>query len=356
MGRVEFDRVGKRFADTAAVTDFSLAVEDGELITVLGPSGCGKSTLLRLTAGLESLTQGTIHLAGRRIDGLPPQQRDVAMVFQNYALYPHMNVRRNIEFPLRMRGMARAERRQHAENVASLLELSHLLERRPGQLSGGQRQRVALARALVREPALFLLDEPLSNLDARLRHGVRQYIRNVQRQLRVTTLYVTHDQTEAMTLGDRIVVMDQGRIQQVDSPVAMYERPGNTFVAGFIGTPPMSLLPADYAAGTLRIADQSLPAPAALRTSLGAGARHLTIGIRPEAFVAAGPDSSGLIARLDHATSEILGSETLVRGTIGATRVTVRLLGLARDLPTKVVAPPAAFHVFAADSGERLGP
>jgi ABC-type sugar transport system ATPase subunit len=355
MPAAEFDHVTKHFGPVAALDDFTLAVEDGELITVLGPSGCGKSTLLRLIAGLETLTAGTIRVAGRRIDALPPERRDVAMVFQNYALYPHMSVRGNIEFPLRMRRVASAERRRQAEHVAGLLGLGDVLERRPAQLSGGQRQRVALARALVRQPALFLLDEPLSNLDAQLRLGVRQYIHDLQRRLRVTTLYVTHDQTEAMTLGDRIVVMHQGHIQQVDAPVAIYDRPANAFVAGFIGTPPMNVLSAQYSAGELRVADQHLRAPSTVQQQLGAQACDVLIGIRPEAFAATN-HGDGLVVHLDPATREILGSDTLVRATIGTDQVTVRLSGGTRLIPRELVAPADVLHVFRAEDGARVGP
>jgi multiple sugar transport system ATP-binding protein len=354
MATVELEQVGKRFADTVALADFTLPVADGELITVLGPSGCGKSTLLRLIAGLEQLTTGTIRIDGQRIDGLAPSRRNVAMVFQSYALYPHMTVRGNIEFPLRMRRLEREERRRKAEEAAALLELSELLERRPAELSGGQRQRVALARALVRQPALFLLDEPLSNLDARLRAGVRQYIRDVQRRLRVTTLYVTHDQTEAMTLGDRMVVMNQGRIQQVDAPVAIYERPGNTFVAGFIGSPPMNLLPGRYADGILEIGDQRLPAPSVFRARLGRQSCQLTVGIRPEAFVPAATDfNRAIVAVPDATTAEITGTDTIVRGRIGRCEVAVRLPGIVRGIPQRLAVSLDLLHVFV-ESGERL--
>jgi len=354
MARAEFEAVGKRFGETVALADFTLTADDGELITVLGPSGCGKSTLLRLTAGLETLTHGRIRLDGQRIDDVPPHERNVAMVFQNYALYPHMTVRGNIEFPLRMRGVGTAERRQQAEEVAALLELGSLLERRPAQLSGGQRQRVALARALVRHPALFLLDEPLSNLDARLRLSVRQYIREMQRRLHVTTLYVTHDQTEAMTLGDRIVLIHQGHIQQVDTPVAMYERPANTFVAGFIGSPPMNLLPAEYAAGAVRVGDQQLRLSPELRQKLGQGTRHIHLGVRPEAFTAAQPPDA-LVGIPAADTAEILGSETLVRARIGDQQVTARLFGVAREIPPRLAAPLAQIHFFD-EAGKRIEP
>jgi ABC-type sugar transport system ATPase subunit len=354
MARVEFDRLSKRFNEVVALSEFTLSVEDGELITVLGPSGCGKSTLLRLAAGLETLSGGAIRVDGRRIDQLAAHKRDVAMVFQNYALYPHMTVRGNIEFPLRMRGVGRGERGRQAETVAALLELQELLERRPAALSGGQRQRVALARALVRQPALFLLDEPLSNLDARLRLGVRQYIRGVQRRLGVTTLYVTHDQTEAMTLGDRVVVMNQGHIQQVDTPLAVYERPANTFVAGFVGMPPMNLIPARYVSGVLSIGDQRMTLPRAHSEHLGQGPHDLTVGVRPEAFVPACDGTNALVAVTDATTVEVLGSETLVRAAVGSAEVTVRLFGVARDIPGRVAADPEVLHLFSAANGRRI--
>jgi ABC-type sugar transport system ATPase subunit len=356
MARAAFAGVGKRFGDVVALADFTLDVGDGELVAILGPSGCGKSTLLRLTAGLEPLSEGSIGLDGERLDGVPPQARDVAMVFQSYALYPHLTVRANIEFPLRMRRVARAERGRRVEEVAGLLELGPLLERRPAELSGGQRQRVALARAVVRRPKLFLLDEPLSNLDARLRASVRQHLRDLQRGLRITTLYVTHDQVEAMTLGERVVVLEGGRIQQVDTPLGLYERPANTFVAGFIGTPPMNLLEAEYREGELSIEGQRCPVGRDLRARLGATRGRVLVGVRPEAFSAADPAPGALVGMLDPATREMLGSETLVRARVGAQAVTVRLPGIARELSARVAAPAEALHLFAADGGVRLGP
>jgi ABC-type sugar transport system ATPase subunit len=353
MARASFAGVGKRFGQVIALDDFTLEVGDGELVAILGPSGCGKSTLLRLTAGLEPLSAGAIRLDGTRIDDVAPQARDVAMVFQSYALYPHLTVRGNVEFPLRMRGLGRAERRARVEEVAGLLELSDVLERRPAELSGGQRQRVALARAVVRRPKLFLLDEPLSSLDARLRASVRHYLRELQRRLRVTTLYVTHDQVEAMTLGDRVVVLERGRIQQVDTPLGLYERPASTFVAAFVGTPPMNLLEAEYAEGGVRVGDQRCAIP----TGLGGTRGRVVVGVRPEAFSPADdPPPGALVAVPDPATREILGSETLVRAAMGAQAVTVRLPGVARDLPARVAALPASLHVFDAESGARLGP
>jgi len=356
MARAEFERVSKRFGDVVALADFTLAVEDGELVTVLGPSGCGKSTLLRLTAGLEALSGGSIRVGGRSIERLAPHERDVAMVFQSYALYPHMTVRGNIEFPLRMHRVARDDRRRRVEEVAALVEVAALLERRPAELSGGQRQRVALARALVRHPGLFLLDEPLSNVDAPLRATLRQHIRQLQRRLGVTTLYVTHEQAEAMTLGDRMVVLDRGRIQQVDAPGVVYERPANTFVAGFVGTPPMNLLGAEVADGALRVGDQSLDMPPWVHARVG-GSGRVVVGVRPEAFTATeGESADGLVAVPDPARRELLGAETIVRGRVGEHEVTVRLPGPGVELPPRVAAPLGALHFFAAESGLRLGP
>lgn len=278
------------------------------------------------------------------------------MVFQNYALYPHLTVRGNIEFPLRMRGTDRQQRRRDVEEVAHLLEIEAVLDRRPAQLSGGQRQRVALARALVRRPALFLLDEPLSNLDVRLRLSLRRYIRDVQRRLRVTTLYVTHDQTEAMTLGDRIVVLHQGHIQQVDRPLAIYERPATAFVAGFIGNPPMNLLAAQYTDGDVHVGDQVLKLSPGLQAQLGNESRPVVLGVRPEAFTPASADTAGsVMARTEPATAECLGSETLVCATVGSMRVTARLFGVARDIPVRLAAPVDQCHLFSHEDGTRIG-
>jgi ABC-type sugar transport system ATPase subunit len=355
MASARFTGVSRRFDGVAALADFSLEVADGELVAVLGPSGCGKSTLLRCTAGLETPSAGEIHLGGRRIDPLPPHERDVAMVFQSYALYPHLSVRENIEFPLRMRGVAGAERRRRAEETAAMVELGPFLDRRPAALSGGQRQRVALARALVRRPALFLLDEPLSNLDARLRTSVRRSIRELQRRVGVTTLYVTHDQTEAMTLGDRVVVLEAGRIRQVGTPAEIWERPSDTFVAGFVGAPPMNLLDADWDGGALALGGRRVALPPALAAALPAPG-PLRVGIRAEAFAPAegGGDGDALVAEVDPASCEMLGGERLVRARLGTGSVTVRLLG-SGALPARVAAPVASLHLFGTD-GRRVAP
>src|SRR5919199_453908 len=244
MPAVAFEHVSKRFGETTVVEDFDLEVAEGELLVLVGGSGSGKSTILRMLAGLETVTTGTIRIGGRDVTALPPRERDVAMVFQDYALYPHLTVRENLALGLRLRRMPRPEIERRVAWAAGMLGLERLLDRKPKQLSGGQRQRVAMGRAMVREPSVFLFDEPLSNLDAKLRGQMRAEITRLQRRLGTTTLYVTHDQTEAMTLGDRVCVLRKGRIQQVASPRELYEQPVNLFVAGFIGSPPMNFLPA----------------------------------------------------------------------------------------------------------------
>jgi ABC-type sugar transport system ATPase subunit len=282
MGAVELDGLDLRYPDgTHAVRDLSLAVDDGEFMVLLGPSGCGKSSLLRLVAGLEAPGAGEIRIGGERVNDRPPQRRNVAMVFQNYALYPHMSVRGNLAFPLRMHRLRRAEIERRVGEAARALGLGALLDRRPAELSGGQRQRVAMGRAMVREPSVFLMDEPLSNLDARLRMQVRGEIAELQRRLGTTTLYVTHDQVEAMSLGHRVAVLRAGTLQQVGPPMLLYERPVNLFVAGFLGAPPMNLFRAEWveegAGPRLRLGTVRLAPPRA-------SALPAFVGLRPEAF------------------------------------------------------------------------
>jgi multiple sugar transport system ATP-binding protein len=318
MASVDFEYIDKIYpGGTQAIFDFSLAVADGEALALVGPSGCGKSTLLRLLAGLETPTRGALRIGGNTVNDLSPQQRNVAMVFQDYALYPHMTVRRNLEFPLRMRDLPRAEVARQVNWVVELLSLGGLLDRLPKQLSGGQRQRVAMGRALVRQPTVFLMDEPLSNLDARLRVQIRAELGELLDRLGATTIYVTHDQAEAMTLGDRVAVVDRGRLQQVAPPRELYEQPANTFVAGFIGNPPMNLFPARLNTARdgglqLRLGRQSLPLvlPAATAEHWRAWLdKPLTAGVRPEHLVLAGGDE-GLWATVGDA--EYLGHETLL--------------------------------------------
>ncbi len=304
MGRIVLEQVTKSFGDVTVIPPLDLTIEDGEFAVFVGPSGCGKSTLLRLIAGLEDVSSGAIVIDGKDATAIPPAKRGLAMVFQSYALYPHMTVRKNIAFPLRMAGMDQAEQNRLVEQAAAVLNLTDYLERRPGQLSGGQRQRVAIGRAIVREPAAFLFDEPLSNLDAALRVGMRLEISEMHNRLKTTMIYVTHDQVEAMTMADKIVVLHAGRIEQVGSPLELYRAPKNTFVAGFIGSPKMNLI-------------------------TGAEAqRHQahTIGIRPEHMSVSATEGtwSGVVG-----VSEHLGSDTFfhVHETGLAETITVRVDG-----------------------------
>jgi multiple sugar transport system ATP-binding protein len=360
MASVEFEHVDKVFPDgTRAITDCTLAIDDGAFVVVVGPSGCGKSTLLRLLAGLEDVSSGTLRIGNRVVNALSPQERNVAMVFQDYALYPFMTVRRNLEFPLRMRRLRRDEIRRRVEWAAELLDIAGLLERLPKQLSGGQRQRVAMGRALVREPTVFLLDEPLSNLDAKLRVQVRAEIAELQRRTGTTMVYVTHDQVEAMTLGQRVAVLNEGRVQQVAAPHALYDAPANVFVAGFIGTPPMNLFPTRITPGDggqvqLAIGDQAIRL-AATRVGgmLPEASRHLTGGIRPEAFSIAADAAPGSIAtRVEHV--EYLGHETLVHviagnGAAAPVRLVARLEGMRELRPGEQIslrAEPERIHLF----------
>ncbi len=318
MASLAFEHINKIYpGGTQAIFDFSLTIADGEVLALVGPSGCGKSTLLRLLAGLDDATHGNLRIDGVTVNDLPPQRRNVAMVFQDYALYPHMTVRANLEFPLKMRDQSRADIARQVAWAAELLGLGELLDRLPRQLSGGQRQRVAMGRALVRQPTVFLMDEPLSNLDARLRVQIRAELSELLERLGATTLYVTHDQAEAMTLGDRVAVLDRGRLQQVAPPQELYERPANTFVAGFIGNPPMNLFPARLTAtGSglgLRLSEQTiplaLPANVAERWRVWLDA-PLTAGIRPEHLHLAADDEDGLRTTVNDA--EYLGHETLL--------------------------------------------
>ncbi|HYE37990.1 ABC transporter ATP-binding protein [Methylocaldum sp.] len=317
MASVEFEQVDKTYPNGhRAISDLSLRIEDGELMVFVGPSGCGKSTLLRILAGLEEISAGTIKIGDRVANELSPQQRNIAMVFQDYALYPTMTVRGNLEFPLKMRKLGKEEIRRRVGWAADMLGLGEVMDRLPKQLSGGQRQRVAMGRALVREPTVFLLDEPLSNLDAKLRTQVRAEIGDLQRRTGATMIYVTHDQVEAMTLGQRIAVLDQGRIQQVASPKELYEHPANTFVAGFIGNPPMNLFTAELRKDLdgrlqLMVNGQALPvSPDKHAANLRDGGLSVTAGFRPEAVRLSEDGGAGFPATLVNA--EYLGHETLL--------------------------------------------
>jgi multiple sugar transport system ATP-binding protein len=375
LAQVSYDGVTKQFGDTTAVDDLTLHVADGELLVLLGSSGCGKTTALRLVAGLEDVSGGTVSIGDQVVNDVDPKDRDVAMVFQSYALYPHLTVAKNIEFPLRQRNVEKEERRAKVQRAADTLGLGTLLNRKPSQLSGGQRQRVALARAIVREPLVFLMDEPLSNLDAALRVQTRAEIVELQARLSTTTIYVTHDQVEAMTMGDRIAVMSEGRLQQVATPEALYARPANSFVAHFLGSPGMNLLkgmlvegggalgdpPPD--AGTHRtvsvaLKGSSVPLPAAVGDAVRGAGPDVVLGLRPEALHL-DPDGPLQATVL---LVELLGAEThVICHTENDERIIVRQgPSAAKPAPGEAVhigidPDPAAYHLFDATSGLRLG-
>src|SRR5262245_14600461 len=330
MAGIELEQLTKVYADgTRAVQEMDLDVADGEFVVFVGPSGCGKTSALRMIAGLEDITAGTVRVGGKVVNDLPPKARDMAMIFQNYALYPHMNAYDNMAFGLKMRGLDRAEIRRRVESAAEILGLSDVLKKRPRHLSGGQRQRVAMGRAIVREPVAFLMDEPLSNLDAKMRVQMRAEIARIQRDLKVTTIYVTHDQSEAMTLGDRVCVMRGGVLQQVARPQTLYDRPANLFVAGFIGSPAMNLVEAEVAERNgglvasfgpheLGIPAEVVAERAGLRSYVG---RRVALGIRPEDVEdAPGPDDARITVTID--IREDMGSEVFLHFALDAPGVT----------------------------------
>jgi multiple sugar transport system ATP-binding protein len=311
MATVQFDDVSKVYgSDVLAVDGLTLDVAEGEFLILVGPSGCGKTTALRMVAGLEEVTSGEIRIGDRVVNDLAPTDRDVAMVFQNYALYPHMTVADNIAFPLRQRKMAKPEIRKRVADVARLLGIEDLLARRPRALSGGQRQRVAIGRALVRRPQAFLMDEPLSNLDAKLRVQMRAELISLHHRLGITTIYVTHDQTEAMTLGDRVVVLNKGVVQQIDAPERLYSKPANVFVAGFIGSPAMNFLDGTLTDGRVSVGSHTIELPDVVSRSLTRMNGPVLIGLRPEAFVLDGNTPDSIPAQVE--ISERLGPEVLV--------------------------------------------
>jgi multiple sugar transport system ATP-binding protein len=326
MSEITLDQLMKTYpGGITAVDDVSLRIEDGEFMVLVGPSGCGKSTLLRMIAGLEEVTQGSISIGGVDVTELAPRRRDIAMVFQSYALYPHMNVRKNIGYGLKVRKVPKDEARRRVEEVAKLLGLETMLERKPAQLSGGQRQRVAMGRAIVREPKAFLMDEPLSNLDAKLRVEMRASLAQLHARLGVTTVYVTHDQTEAMTLGHRVAVLDAGRILQVDSPQRLYDHPANVFVAAFIGTPAMNLVE-----GTVgdEVAFGSFRVPLDRNRRPKFSQQRVVVGIRPEAFEAASFAGPGAVAfTVIPVVVEELGSDAHVFFHVGAEAVATEVSG-----------------------------
>ncbi|MDQ3147549.1 MAG: ABC transporter ATP-binding protein [Actinomycetota bacterium] len=364
MASVVFDHVTKRFGDVVAVDDLDLEVADREFLVLLGPSGCGKSTALRMIAGLEEPNEGNITIGDRRVNGIDPKDRDLAMVFQSYALYPHKSVRQNIEFPLRSRKVPGEERSRLVEDAAAQLGLDGLLQRKPRELSGGQRQRVALARAIVRRPAVFLMDEPLSNLDAKMRTSTRAELVELHAQLGTTFVYVTHDQVEAMTMASRVAVLSEGALQQVGPPQEVYDRPASVFVAQFIGSPPMNVLSAQVVTDGERPRVRllgghlELTAEAAALAATGSG-KDLFVGVRPEELRLAdqGGADRGLVAKLRMVES--LGHERhLVCELEGGAAVVVRAPASAGapDEGTAVLldADPGSLHLFDGSTGRRL--
>jgi multiple sugar transport system ATP-binding protein len=339
-----------------AVRDVNLEIGDGEFVVLVGPSGCGKSTTLRMIAGLEEATAGQIFIGDRLVNQVAPGDRDIAMVFQNYALYPHMSVRENMAFGLKMRRTPRPEITRRVTEAAEILSIESLLDRRPRELSGGQRQRVALGRAIVREPKVFLFDEPLSNLDAKLRVQMRAEIARLHQRLKTTIVYVTHDQIEAMTLGDRIVLMDRGVIQQVDSPMKIYQRPANRFVASFIGSPAMNFIDGVVQGGVFRVAGENGAAKSA-NIDVGSAIPDgpAVLGVRPESFVVRGEGLSIGTVSLD--VVEHMGHETMAHFALAGSQHVARLPADAAVQPGDQLALaicPGAYHLFSASDGQRL--
>lgn len=366
MAKVRLEHVWKRFGKVVAVKDFNLETEDGEFVVFVGPSGCGKTTTLRMIAGLEEVSEGRIYIGDRLVNDVPPKDRDIAMVFQNYALYPHMNVYENMAFGLRLRRYPKDEIDRRVKEAARILKIEHLLNRKPRELSGGQRQRVAMGRAIVREPKVFLMDEPLSNLDAKLRVEMRAEIAKLQRRLGVTTIYVTHDQVEAMTLGHRIVVMKDGEIQQVDTPLNLYDFPANRFVAGFIGSPSMNFIRAGVEVQGERV---YLVAPGfrvranpvlaqALRPY---GGKEVWMGIRPEHLGLKGytviPEEENVI-RGEVEVAEPLGAETEIHVSVDGTVLVAKVDGHAPVKPgdrVELLADTSRLHAFDVESDQTIG-
>jgi multiple sugar transport system ATP-binding protein len=385
VAEIVLEHVVKRYPDgSLAVDDFNLDIADGEFIILVGPSGCGKSTTLNMVAGLEDITAGKLIIDGQVVNDKAPKDRDIAMVFQSYALYPHMTVRENMGFPLRLAGMDKLTIRQKVDEAAELLELTQHLDRKPANLSGGQRQRVAMGRAIVRSPKAFLMDEPLSNLDAKLRVQMRTQISRIQKSLGTTTLYVTHDQTEAMTLGDRVVVMRAGIVQQVGTPAHLYAHPENLFVAGFIGSPSMNFLPGQLRGGTVvtALGEAQLPEQSRRALAGGAGDREVIVGIRPEHFEDASVvgDKPGATFDAPIDIVEAMGSDVFAYFTVtgegarsadlddlakdsgndlhgSGTSITARLdaaSGVRRGGNARLWYDTAKLHLFDASSGKNL--
>src|SRR5512140_922019 len=352
MAKVQLRGVTKTFGTAEVIKGVSINVEDGEFVVIVGPSGCGKSTLLRMVAGLEAITGGEIVIGERVVNNLEPKDRDIAMVFQNYALYPHMSVYANMAYGLKIRGFAKDDIETRVQRAAKILELGDLLVRKARELSGGQRQRVAMGRAIVREPAVFLFDEPLSNLDAKLRVQMRLEIQKLHRNLGTTSVYVTHDQVEAMTLAQRMLVMNAGRTEQIGTPAEVYQHPATQFVGGFIGSPAMNFLRGRAEAGGLTMADGgrlAVPVPAAL------AGRELVLGIRPEHLEVCTPGEALLTLQTE--MREMLGADILVHGLFGKELLVARLSAAEHPAPGQALPLrplPGCLHWFDAQSGARL--
>lgn len=348
MAEIQLKNIGKRWGSFVGVDNFDLTIADREFLVLLGPSGCGKTTTMRMIAGLEDATEGDILIDGQRVNDLDPKDRDVAMVFQSYALYPNMNVYENIRFPLKVRGIDPATHDERVRRASAMVELDEFLHRKPAELSGGQRQRVALARAIVREPNVFLMDEPLSNLDAKLRVSTRAQIKNLSHELAVTTIYVTHDQIEAMTLADRVVVMKKGVVQQVGTPTEIYDHPANSFVASFIGNPAMNLVDGQMKDGTFTTDHTSI-------SGLSAPDGPVTLGFRAEdaEVVSSGGEITAPIYAM-----ELLGDATMVSVRLGGALVSVKAdKNYRADIQDEVSirVTPEHCHLFDAKTGERIG-
>ncbi|MBM7783733.1 ABC transporter ATP-binding protein [Tenggerimyces flavus] len=363
MATVTFDKASRTYpgSDKPAVDKLDLEINDGEFMVLVGPSGCGKSTSLRMLAGLEEINDGAVRIGERDVTHLPPKDRDIAMVFQNYALYPHMSVAENMGFALKMQGVAKDQRLKKVREAAQLLGLEEFLDRKPKALSGGQRQRVAMGRAIVREPKVFLMDEPLSNLDAKLRVSTRTQIAALQRRLGITTVYVTHDQTEAMTMGDRVAVLKDGLLQQTDTPLNLYDKPNNVFVAGFIGSPAMNLLEGKVTDTGADVGGYTIPIESSVRGKIG-GDSTVTVGIRPEAFRIVGSGDNGL--KVEVAVVEELGADAYLYGLLDGSgtaedqkEIIARIDARRppeKGVSVKLAADAERIHLFSTSTGERL--
>jgi multiple sugar transport system ATP-binding protein len=355
MATVTFDHVFKRYGDVIAVADLNLEIQDGEFMVLVGPSGCGKTTSLRMIAGLEEISEGDLKIGEKVVNDVAPKDRDIAMVFQSYALYPHMTVRDNLAFGLKLRKVPKADQEKRINEAAGILQLEKLLDRKPKELSGGQRQRVALGRAIVREPAVFLMDEPLSNLDAKLRVQTRAEIARLHQRLGTTMVYVTHDQVEAMTMGERISVMSMGLLQQVGTPQDLYDNPKNKFVAGFIGSPSMNFVDIPVGTGDLTVGNFTFPVPARFADSIKTAGRTVTAGFRPEHLELG--DVAAPFGTIQGTADvvEYLGNEELLHVTVGKEEIVAIVDSSHRVRPGDVVnlhLPVDKLHLFNAETGD----